>query len=200
MLESTWSQVNYILISHAAWAKQKGLLSQFKTILSFVQNGHPVSQNPENLRGVRQFISTFLFDQPQLREAMPIEVPLTSNQIQIRRSPLQLKESSPIKKVNIIVPISLGRVETIHRFLRIWNDLFKKDKNQRLILSFSGTDAEHRNDIAFLSVCNKKTREYRCKGHSQILLHQNCREIQWARSRSPIVVLPSIEHHVFNLV
>ena len=108
-----------------------------------------------------------------------------------------------MKKVNIIVPISLGRLETIHRFLRIWNDLFKQDQNHRLILSFSGTDAEHRNDISFFPIANcdyRKNREYRCKGRSQILPHLNCREIQSARSRSPIVLFPSIELPVFNLV
>ena len=105
-----------------------------------------------------------------------------------------------MKKVNIIVPISLGRLETIHRFLRIWNDLLKQDKNQRLILSFSGTDTEHRNSISFFYTSDLKTHEYRCKDHSQILPHQNCREIQLAHSPSRIVLFPSIEHPVFNLV
>ena len=160
------------------------------TIFSIVQHGHPVSKNSENLRGVRQFISTFLFDKTQIREASPIEVPFKSNHmIQIRRSPLQIKRSSPMMKVNIIVPISLGRLETIHRFLRIWNDLFKQDQNQRLILSFSGTDAEHRNDISFfglqIAIIYRKTHEYRCKGRSQILPHLNCREI-W-RSMDPCI-------------
>ena len=45
-----------------------------------------------------------------------------------------------------------------------------------------------------------KTHEYRCKDHSQILPHQNCREIQLAHSPSRIVLFPSIEHPVFNLV
>ena len=103
---------------------------------------------------------------------MPIEMPVTSNDmIQIRRSPLQIQGSSQMKKVNIIVPISLGRLETIHRFLRIWNDLFKQDKNQRLILSFSGTDTEHRNGISLFYTSELKTHEYRCKDHSQILPH-----------------------------
>ena len=122
--------------------------SNSSIIFSIVQHGHLLSKNSEKLRGIRQFISTFLFDRPQIREAVQILVPITSNHmIQIRRSPLQIKRSSPMKKVNIIVPISLGRLETIHRFLRNWNDLFKHDQNQRLILSFSGTNAEHRNDI-----------------------------------------------------
>ena len=80
-------------------------------------------------------------------------MPVSSNHmIQIRRSPLQIQGSSQMKKVNIIVPISLGRLETINRFLRIWNDLFKQDKNQKLILSFSGTDTEHRNGISFFAM------------------------------------------------
>ena len=70
--------------------------------------------------------------------------------IHMRRSPIQVKRSSQINKINIIVPISLGRLETIHRFLRIWNDLYKQDKNQKLILSFSGTIEEHRTDTSFL--------------------------------------------------
>ena len=70
--------------------------------------------------------------------------------IHMRRSPIQIQRSSQINKINIIVPISLGRLETIHRFLRIWNDLYKQDKNQRLILSFSGTTEEHRTDTSFL--------------------------------------------------
>ena len=127
--------------------------SDSRNIFSIVQHGHPVSENSEHFRGVRQFISTFLFDRPQIREAVQILVPVTSNHmIQMRRSPLQIKRSSPMKKVNIIVPISLGRLETIHRFLRIWNNLFKQDQNHRLILSFSGTDAEHRNDISFFGL------------------------------------------------
>ena len=127
--------------------------SDSRNMFSIVQHGHPVSKNSEHFRGVRQFISTFLFDRPQIREAVQILVPVTSNHmIQMRRSPLQIKRSSPMKKVNIIVPISLGRLETIHRFLRIWNNLLKQDQNHRLILSFSGTDAEHRNDISFFGL------------------------------------------------
>ena len=120
-------------------------------ILSIVQNGHPVSKTPEYLQGTRQFISTYLFDKPLIREDLPIEFPVTTNHmIHMRRSPIQIQRSSQINKINIIVPISLGRLETIHRFLRIWNDLYKQDKNQRLILSFSGTTEEHRTDTSFL--------------------------------------------------
>ena len=120
-------------------------------ILSIVQNGHPVSKTPEYLQGIRQFISTYLFDKPLIREDLPIEFPVTPNHmIHMRRSPIQIQRSSQNNKINIIVPISLGRLETIHRFLRIWNDLYKQDKNQRLILSFSGTTEEHRTDTSFL--------------------------------------------------
>ena len=143
-----------------------------------MQTGNPVSkntQNPGTLRGIKQYISTYLFDKPQMREQIPIEKPVNSNHMIQIRSPLQVKGreiphqlipsgapssvvqpvrvslvqgSNQMKKINIIVPISLGRLETIHRFLGIWNDLFKQDKNQKLILSFSGTDAEHRTDIS----------------------------------------------------
>ena len=84
-----------------------------------------------------------------MREIQTILTPNTtsSNDFRIRRGLLQIPGSKQTKKINIIVPISLGRLETIHRFLRIWNNLLKQDKNQRLILSFSGTDDEHRNDI-----------------------------------------------------
>ena len=120
-------------------------------ILSIVQNGHPVSKTPEDHQGTRQFISTYLFDKPLIREDLPIEFPVTPNHmIHMRRSPIQIQRSSQNNKINIIVPISLGRLETIHRFLRIWNDLYKQDKNQRLILSFSGTTEEHRTDTSFL--------------------------------------------------
>ena len=140
MLESAWAQVKYIRLN---------IESNF--ILSIVQNGHPVSKTPEYLQGTRQFISTYLFDKPLLREDLPIEYPMIKNHmINMRRSPIQIQRSSQINKINIIVPISLGRLETIHRFLRIWNDLYKQDKNQRLILSFAGTTEEHRTDISFL--------------------------------------------------
>lgn len=131
---------------HSLYCISYSLESNF--ILSIIQNGHPVSQTPEYLQGTRQFISTYLFDKPLIREDLPIEFPVTTNHM--RRSPIQIQRSSPINKINIIVPISLGRLETIHRFLRIWNDLYKQDENQRLILSFSGTTEEHRTDTSFL--------------------------------------------------
>ena len=119
--------------------------------LSLLQTGYPGSKpsNSEENPPIRQYISTYLFEKSQMREPQSIPFPemTSTHMMQIRRSPLQIQEPNQMKIINIIVPISLGRLDTIHRFLRIWDNLFKQDRNQRLILSFSGTVSEHRNDI-----------------------------------------------------
>ena len=65
---------------------------------SIVQTGYPVSkntQNPGTLRGTKQYISTYLFDKPQMREQIPIEKPVNSNHMIQIRSPLQVKGRDP---------------------------------------------------------------------------------------------------------
>ena len=69
-----------------------------KQYFSIVQTGNPVSkntQNPGTLRGIKQYISTYLFDKPQMREQIPIEKPVNSNHMIQIRSPLQVKGRDP---------------------------------------------------------------------------------------------------------
>ena len=112
--------------------------------------GNPLSKpsgNAGNPRVLRQYISTYLFQKSQMREPQAIQLPEIM-------CPFQILLPSQMKVINIIVPISLGRSETIHRFLRIWNNLFKQDRNQRLIFSFSGSDSKNSYEISWRSLKN----------------------------------------------